>query len=91
MNPVDTGQAGLDRWADQQPTAYVIGGPEESDGVIPCPALVMHDEGQVVVRVAWQLDEIEVAALAQGGILWLSTWGGLPIHLLHVDTPAASR
>jgi hypothetical protein len=85
MEPVDTGQAGLDRWADQRPRAVVIGGPAEGPDVVPCPAIITEVDGTQVVRVAWQLDEIELAALARGGTLWLSTWGGLPIHLLHVD------
>lgn len=88
MNPVDTGQAGLERWADQTPRSVLIGGPEEGPEVIPCPAIITTGEGGTVVRVAWQLDEIELAALAQGGRLWLSTWGGLPIHSLQVDPPA---
>lgn len=40
-----------------------------------------------VVRVAWELDEIELARLAKGGTLWLSTWGGLPVHMLEVVEP----
>jgi hypothetical protein len=89
MEPFDTGQAGLDRWADQHPRAVVIGGPKEGPDVTPCPAIVTHQpDGTPVVRVAWRLDEIELAALARGGTLWLSTWGGLPIHALHVDHAA---
>lgn len=65
--------------------AVVIGGPEEAPDVIPCPALAcLNDHHHRVVHVAYQLNEIEVAALAQGGTLWLTTWGGLPIHLLEV-------
>lgn len=74
----------------------IIGGPDEGPDVIPCPALVAHltvprDDGTTatgrVFHVAYQLDEIEVAALAQGGTLWLTTWGGLPIHHLEVTGP----
>lgn len=65
-----------------------MGGPEEGPDVIPCPCLVANDAG--VVHVAMTLDEIEVAALAQGGTLWLSTWGGLPIHLVEVVPRPAS-
>ena len=60
---------------------------------IPCPALatLVPDPhgvvGTYVVRVAWQLDEIELAHLATGGTLWLSTWGGLPPHMLEVSAP----
>jgi hypothetical protein len=62
----------------------VIGGPEEGPDVTPCPALVSVSPDETLVRVAWQLDEIELAALAQGGTLWLTTWGGLPIHSIGV-------
>lgn len=86
MEPVDTGQTGLNRWADEQPRAVVIGGPAEGPDVTPCPAIITHQpDGTRVVRVAWRLNELELAALACGGTLWLSTWGGLPIHSLHVD------
>ena len=60
----------------------VMGGPEEGPDVIPCPCLVANDVN--CVHVALELDEIEVAHLAQGGTLWLTTWGGLPIHLVEV-------
>jgi hypothetical protein len=36
------------------------------------------------VHVPWELDEIELATLANGGTLWLSCWGGLPVHQLQV-------
>lgn len=66
----------------------VIGGPEEGDDVIPCPALagLTEMDGHLVqiVHVPYELDEIELAALAQGGTLWLTTWGGLPVHRLEV-------
>lgn len=40
-----------------------------------------------VVRVPWKPDEIELMHLAQGGTIWLSTWGGLPPHMLEVQEP----
>lgn len=64
-------------------TRVVIGGPEEGDDVIPCPAIVTPGMPRQV-HVAMQLDEIEVARLAQGGTLWLTCWGGLPVHLVEV-------
>jgi hypothetical protein len=65
-----------------------IGGPEEAPDVIPCPAIAtLPDAGGPVMRVAWQLDEVELAHLARGGTLWLSTWGGLPIHMIEVAPP----
>jgi hypothetical protein len=63
-----------------------IGGPPEGPEVIPCPALLACDvhRNTHMVHVAWQLNELELAALAQGGTLWLTTWGGLPIHSIEV-------
>jgi hypothetical protein len=74
-------------WAERDGCAQhvaVIGGPAEGPDVIPCPALVALGGDAAVVHVAFQLDEIEVAQLAQGGTLWLTTWGGLPVHLVEV-------
>ncbi|MDZ7732231.1 MAG: hypothetical protein U5R31_03185 [Acidimicrobiia bacterium] len=68
-------------WAERnrhQIHATVIGGPAEGDDVEPCPALVDIEDG--TVHIAYQLDEIEVAALAQGGTVWLTTWGMVPVH-----------
>jgi hypothetical protein len=69
--------------------SVVIGGPTEGPEVIPCPALIAPmgldgPPGCPITHVAYELDEIEVAALARGGTLWLTTWGGLPIHELRV-------
>jgi hypothetical protein len=86
--PVEPKPHEVDYWRDRdgcEQHYQVIGGPEEGPDVIPCPALVAP--GVNVVHVAMQLDEIEVAALAQGGRLWLTTWGGLPIHLIEVVAP----
>lgn len=60
----------------------VIGGPEEGAGVIPCPALV--GVGCGAIHVAYRLDDDELVRLAGGAALWLTTWGGLPVHLLEV-------
>ncbi len=78
--PVD-----LDYWAERDGAPgqlVVIGGHEEGPDVIPCPAIITTEAN--LVHVALRLDEIEVARLAQGGTLWLTTWGGLPIHLVEV-------
>lgn len=96
MNPRTANFAEMEYWAtrDDAPIhQLVIGGPEEAPDVIPCPVLVGEsnaDHGQRV-HVAFQLDEIEVAALAQGGTLWLTTWGGLPIHLVEVVQREATQ
>lgn len=78
-------------WADYGPVATVIGGPPGEPDCIPCPALLTTEirEGRegLIVRVPFELDEIEVMHLAKGGTLWLSTWGGLPIHMVEVQGP----
>jgi hypothetical protein len=93
MNPTnaDTPEA-LAYWADLNPRPAIFTAPGEMPGCAPCPALVTDTtvgDGAQVVRVAWQLDEIELAHLARGGTLWLSVWGGLPPHMLEVQ-PSAS-
>lgn len=83
MNPVHPTPTEVAYWAardGQESRQVVIGGPEEGDDVVPCPALV----GDGLVRVAWELNEVELARLATGGRLWLVIWGGLPIHCLEV-------
>jgi len=88
MIPVPATQTQADMWSEldggRGNKAYVIGGPEEGDDVIPCPALVTDD--QQFFHVAYQLDEIELAALAHGGTLWLTTLGHLPVHQVAVTT-----
>jgi len=76
-------------WADENPRLVMFTGPGEVEaGVKPCPGFVTDgDEFGQVCRVAWKLDEIELAHLARGGTLWLSTWGGLPMHMLEVQEP----
>jgi hypothetical protein len=45
----------------------------------------MGNEFGKVSRVPWTLDDDEIARLAGGGTLWLSCWGGLPMHMLEVS------
>ena len=80
-------------WSDLDPVRVKFGAPEGMADCDPCPALVTTDTtGRAsVVRVAWELDEIELAQLARGGTLWLSVWGGLPPHMLEVQPPPESR
>jgi hypothetical protein len=103
VNPVEPTDAQAAFWTERdgaEQVAKTIGGPHEGPDVIPCPALVApivveRDDGVpvrgVIFHVAYQLDEIEVAALAQGATLWMSTWGGLPIHHLEVVPKDAGR
>lgn len=89
MQPRPTTDADLAYWVEYDPKPQVIGGPPSEPDCLPCPALVTRDpeRGTMIVRVPFTLDEIELAGLAQGGTIWLSTWGGLPIHMLEVQDP----
>lgn len=91
MQPRPTTEADLAYWSALNPRPATFGPPLGSEDVAPCPAIVTTDDmasGHDVVRVPWQLDEIELVHLAKGGTLWLSMWGGLPPHMLEVQEPA---
>lgn len=87
MMPRDVRPTDLDYWADHNPRPVTFSSTEPD--VVPCPAVLTDDPNRddVIVRIPWQLDEIELAHLARGGTLWLSTWGGLPPHQLEVQEP----
>lgn len=91
MNPVDATTEQVAWWVERDAAEAVgqvlIGGPDEGPDVIPCPTLVTDGPSGRLFHVALQLDEIELMQLANGGTLWLTTWGGLPIHLVEV-TPS---
>jgi len=89
MRPRPITEADMTYWGDQNPRPVLLTGPGEIEARIePCPGIVTDgDEFGSVVRVPWTLDEIELAHLAQGGTLWLSTWGGLPVHMMEVQAP----
>lgn len=75
-------------WAEQNPVTLVMRAPEGMENCEDCSAIATTDEsGVTVVRVAWKPDEIDLAHLARGGTIWLSTWGGLPPHMLEVQAP----
>lgn len=92
MTPREITQADLDYWADQSPRIVVFAADDPDTS--PCPAVVTETNdpygvvGQTVVRVPWALNEIEMMHLVKGGTLWLSTWGGLPPHMIEVQAPA---
>lgn len=53
----------------------------------PCEAVVHRDTEDgvtAVVTVPWVPDAEDLAALADGAVIMLSTWGGLPAHRLDV-------
>jgi hypothetical protein len=93
MEPRPINEGDRATWAALHPREFKFTGPGEIDHDIePCAALVTDDgvgggKFGKVVRVPWTLDPEELAMLADGGTLWLSTWGALPIHSLMVVTP----
>lgn len=89
MKPRPITDADMAYWGELNPRPALISGPGEVEAHIePCHAIITNgDEFGTVVRVPWQLDEIELTHLAKGGTLWLSTWGGLPIHMIEVQAP----
>lgn len=80
-------------WRDYDCKVATFTAPEEQAvGIEPAVGIVTapqdaSDLGMPCVRVAWKPNEIEVAQLAKGGTIWLSTWGGLPPHMLEVQEP----
>lgn len=89
MKPRSISDADMAYWSEHNPRPAVFGAPAEIEaGIVPCPAIVTDgDQFGQVIRVPWALDEIEVAHLATGGTLWLSTWGALPVHGMEVQAP----
>lgn len=89
MRPRPLNEGDFAYWAAQNPRAVTYTGPGEIEaGIEPCPAMLTDgDEFGPVVRVPVVLDEIELAHLAKGGTIWLSTWGGLPVFMLEVEEP----
>lgn len=80
MKPRPPTHADLAYWDVTADHIAVFSAPSEVlAGVEPCAGIITPatDEFGAAVRVPWQLDEIELAHLARGGTLWLSTWGGL--------------
>lgn len=60
--------------------------PPGMDDCDPAEVVSTRDptEGGTVVRVYWRPDEIDLARLAEGGAVVLSSWGGLTPHTLQV-------
>ena len=76
-------------WQEYYPVAAEFTAPSDPEGCIPCTALVTttieHDAEYRVIRVPWKLSPEDIQRLKDGGTLWLSTWGGLPAHMLEVQ------
>jgi hypothetical protein len=89
MQPREVTEEDMQYWGHLNPRLATFTGPGEIEaGVQPCPGLITDgDEFGQVVRVPWTLSEIEIMHLVKGGTLWLSTWGGLPMHMLEVSDP----
>lgn len=90
MKPRPISSNDLAYWGVGPERVHVFTAPAEIEaGVEPCAGVitVANDGFGCAVRVPWVLDEIELAHLAKGGTLWLSTWGGLPMHMLEVQPP----
>ncbi len=95
MKPRPITDGDLQYWAHLHPMPVTYAADDPT--FAPCPALQTLDDevdgkrsavgGGTVVRVPWVLDDDERAAIAAGGTLWLSTWGGLPPHMLEVQAP----
>lgn len=82
-------------WSDFDAKVATFSAPEEREvGIEPALGIITQpqdalDLGVPCVRVAWKPNEVDLAHLARGGTIWLSTWGGLPPHMLEVQAPAA--
>lgn len=88
MKPRPITEADVAYFGDQEPRVVTFNAPEDMPDCEPVEGMFAHHpSGGVVVRIPWVPDEIELAHLAQGGAVWLSTWGGLPPHMLEVSAP----
>lgn len=79
------------RGVDPDARVCVFTAPSDPPGCVPCPGVVTRavEDGRTfeVVRVAWKPTDDELGMLLAGGTIWLSTWGGLPPHMLEVQAP----
>lgn len=94
MNIVNDLKAGhLAYWRDYETRVAEFTAPaEQAVGIEPAVGVVTQprtpqDLGAPCVRVAWKPTEEEIEQLRDGGTIWLSTWGGLPPHMLEVQPP----
>lgn len=77
-------------WADLKPRRITMKAPDGMDGCDDCAAVgTISVFGEPVIRVAWKPEPGDLVNLIAGGTVWLSTWGGLPPHMLEVQAPPA--
>lgn len=90
-HPREITEADLAYWydrGDRDQHAVRIGGPPSEPDCIPCPGIAAADgDVRPVIRLAVELNEIELAHLARGGTLWFSSYGALPVHQWEVVGP----
>ena len=95
MLPIDITDDHRAYWREFETKEAIFGPPEEIEvGIEPCTAIITApkepaDLNMACVRVPWKPDEADIAMIAAGGTIWLSTWGGLPPHMLEVQPPSS--
>lgn len=93
--PQQTDDSDLAYWAPSSidpPERAVFSAPDDPEDCTPCSAIVTRDDaGRLVVRVKWQPTRAEAMTLVDGGAIWLSTWHGLPAHMLEVAPPPGGQ
>lgn len=81
-------------WAEHETEIRRFTAPDEQAvGIEPATGIVTKprhptDLAVPTVRVAWRPSADDIENLRTGGVVWLSTWGGLPPHQLEVQPPS---
>jgi hypothetical protein len=96
MQPRPITDRDLAYWRDLQPRAATFTGPGEIEANIqPAPGIITQSDAPgldvEVCRVPFTIDEIDMAHLAHGGTIWVSFFGGCPIHQVEVQPRDAER
>lgn len=92
MNPVtELSNEHIEYWSGFPIKLGVFTASDDPPNCTPCNAIItlVNEDGRdlSVVRAPWKPNEVELVHLAKGGTIWLSTWGGLPAHMLEVQEP----
>lgn len=95
MQPVNENlsQDHFDYWSENDlvQVHHYGAGPGSPPGTKTIVTLVTRNDGEPpVVRVPWQPSEEDIVAIAAGGTVWLSQWGGLSAHQLEVQCPRSA-